>query len=204
MDRDDLIAAALPVVARVARGMAPHPAVTVEELESAGHLAVVQAAGQFDPARGVPWEGFAGQRARWAMLTELSRRAGVAAEPLRGEGRDGHLADLPADPRASDPADIAAVRETVAPRRRGNRITRLSESLPPPDAVAERVTELRAAMYGRIGVADAEQVMDAILGKAKAGNVGAAKLVVEMLSPSRGGTKVIQQQAVIVNTGDLD
>lgn len=202
-EREAMILEAVRRVPAVRAGLKLPPGLSADDVDSAAALAVTRAADQFDPARGVPWLAFASQKARWAIQEEIR---GHAAQWANGPKSDLVQYDddggekLPADVRASDPAELAGVRETLA--RRGTRISRLGDTLPSPDVVADKVTRLRAAMYAHISEDDVSEMMRAIMDKAKAGNNGAAKLIMEMLSPSRGGTKVIQQ-AVFMNVEDV-
>ncbi len=84
---------------------------------------------------------------------------------------------------------------------RGTRTADLAASLPSPDTVADKVTRLREAMYAKVSEADVGEMMAALMAKAKGGHTGAAKLIIDMVSPSRGGTKVMQQ-AVYVSMED--
>ena len=54
-----------------------------ENLESAGILGLVEAAGQYDPARGVAFTTFAYQRIRGAILDELRRNCPVPQSILQ-------------------------------------------------------------------------------------------------------------------------
>jgi len=184
------------VVKPLARKLMIPPGVDREDIEGVGLLAVVQAAEVYDDTLGVPWRAFATQKARWAMIDELNHNArrGDLNTLRRAEGGGVHV------PRADNPATVAEARDTVLTGRVG----RIADGLPPPDVVAERVQQLRAVMYGQLKEADIAAMMTAVMDKAKTGNVGAAKLIVEMLSPAKAGVKtVIQQQAIVINPEDL-
>jgi RNA polymerase sigma factor for flagellar operon FliA len=73
--KDDLILRHLPLVKHVlARVVADLPrGVDVENLESAGVLGLVEAAGSFDPGRNTQFKTFAYLRVRGAILDELRR-----------------------------------------------------------------------------------------------------------------------------------
>jgi hypothetical protein len=195
MDTDAMVLEMMPAVEKIVRKMRLPSEADAEDLVSAGVLAVVQAANEYDETRGVPWKAFATQKAKWAVTEEATKqiRRGDVNTLRRAGGGGVHV------PTTPDPADVAEAREVVLTGRVG----KIAAALPPPCEVAERVTKLREAMYGRIKTEDVEAVMDAVLTKAKAGNTGAAKLIVDMLSPGRGGTKVVQQQAVFINGEDI-
>lgn len=75
--RDELILAHLPLVKHVIGrliGELP-PGVDVENLESAGVLGLVEAAGKFDPARNAQFKTFAYLRIRGAIYDELRRNS---------------------------------------------------------------------------------------------------------------------------------
>jgi RNA polymerase sigma factor for flagellar operon FliA len=57
--------------------------VDIENLEAAALLGLVEAAGQFDPARGVPFLGFATHRIRGAVIDELRRNCPVPQATLQ-------------------------------------------------------------------------------------------------------------------------
>lgn len=75
--RDELILSHLPLVKHVlGRLVGGLPAgVDVENLESAGVLGLVEAAGKFDPARNAQFKTFAYLRIRGAVLDELRRNS---------------------------------------------------------------------------------------------------------------------------------
>lgn len=200
---ESLIAAALPLVPIAARKF-PRlpPGINVEDLESAGHEALVEAAARFDPACGVPWKNFAYKGLKLVMqnaVRDQRRRAAAALQPVV----DGEELPPPRDPRAADPGEAAAARELVRRPRRSLSARSLGEALPDPAAVADQVTRLRAAMFGAVSEADVADVMQSVVAKAKGGNMGAAKLLVDLLGPGRSGVTV-NQQAVVIRTGDLD
>lgn len=75
--RDELILSHLPlvkhVIGRLVGGLPP--GVDVENLESAGVLGLVEAAGKFDPTRNAQFKTFAYMRVRGAILDELRRNS---------------------------------------------------------------------------------------------------------------------------------
>lgn len=81
------IQAALPMAQQEARRLATG-AQQREELQSAAHEALVRAATQYQAHRGVPFNAFARQRVRWALIDHLRkenrprRRADRAAQKL--------------------------------------------------------------------------------------------------------------------------
>ena len=64
-----------PLAARIARGMnVPIGAVAgLDDLESAALIGLIDAVDRFEPARGVPFEGYASLRIRGAVLDEVRR-----------------------------------------------------------------------------------------------------------------------------------
>jgi len=70
-----LIESFAPLAARIARGMnVPVGAVAgVDDLESAAVIGLIDAVDRFEPARGVPFEGYASLRIRGAVLDEVRR-----------------------------------------------------------------------------------------------------------------------------------
>ena len=84
-DRDAAILSLAPLVRKLARRIAsrvPSTVVDVDDLESAGWMAVIRAVDVFDPSFGVPIEGYAGRVVLGAMYNELRR-----ADPLSERDR---------------------------------------------------------------------------------------------------------------------
>jgi RNA polymerase sigma factor for flagellar operon FliA len=83
--RDQLIIEHLPYVRHIlGRMLTTLPDyVDNDNLESAGTLGLVEAAGQFDPSRGVAFTTFAYQRIRGAILDELRRNCPVPQQMLQ-------------------------------------------------------------------------------------------------------------------------
>lgn len=201
--RDALIEQAMPLVPIAARKF-PRlpPGINAEDLESAGNEALLEAAARYDPACGVPWKNFAYTGLKRAMQNAVRaqrRHPTAALQPVH----DGEELPPPRDPRAADPGEAAAARELVRRPRQRLSARSLGEVLPSPAAVADQVTRLRAAMFGAVSEADVADVMQSVVAKAKGGNMGAAKLLVDLLGPGRSGVTV-NQQAVVIRTGDLD
>lgn len=78
-ERDELIVSHLPLVKHVIGRLVCElpPGVDVENLESAGVLGLVEAAGKFDPARNAQFKSFAYFRIRGAILDELRRNSPI-------------------------------------------------------------------------------------------------------------------------------
>jgi len=87
--RDELITGNIALVGHIVREtMNRIPAhVSRDDLTSAGLTALVQAAGGFDPARGVPFARYAATRIRGALLDEL-RGIDWASRSVRRRARD--------------------------------------------------------------------------------------------------------------------
>jgi RNA polymerase sigma factor for flagellar operon FliA len=75
--RDELILSHLPLVKHVLGRLAAElpPGVDVDNLESAGVLGLVEAAGKFDPTRNAQFKTFAFLRIRGAIVDELRRNS---------------------------------------------------------------------------------------------------------------------------------
>jgi RNA polymerase sigma factor for flagellar operon FliA len=75
--RDELIVSHLPLVKHVVGRLTAElpPGVDVDNLESAGVLGLVEAAGKFDPTRNAQFKTFAYIRIRGAILDELRRNS---------------------------------------------------------------------------------------------------------------------------------
>jgi RNA polymerase sigma factor for flagellar operon FliA len=72
---DDVVSRYGPLVRRIAYHLLARlpPSVQVEDLIQAGMAALLEATRTFDPAQGVPFEGYAGIRVRGGMVDELRR-----------------------------------------------------------------------------------------------------------------------------------
>lgn len=102
--RDQLIVDHLEFVrhllGRVVSGL---PAgVDLENLEAAGVLGLVEAAGQFDASRGVPFKTFAYPRIRGAILDELRRNCPLPQHMLQRWTRIRHAASSLAGPHTAE------------------------------------------------------------------------------------------------------
>lgn len=88
MDRDDLVAQHLPLVRHVVFQVAVRfpRHVDREDLARAGALGLVEAAARYDDSRGVPFERFAAQRIRGAILDAV-RAADWAPRSVRNIAR---------------------------------------------------------------------------------------------------------------------
>lgn len=114
--RHALIERYLPLCRRVAYGtkVLPTAALGSEDLEAAGIVGLIQAVDRFDPARGIPFEGYATLRVRGAVLDEvrrlddLSRTARLRA---RDDGQRGavSLEFLQESGELGDPTELAEV-----------------------------------------------------------------------------------------------
>lgn len=83
-EREELILSHLPLVQHIVGRMTMHlpPGVDRDNLRSAGVLGLVEAAGKFDPVRGIKFETFASWRIRGAVLDELRRNCPVPQQLL--------------------------------------------------------------------------------------------------------------------------
>lgn len=106
--RDRLITDHIPLVRHVmGRIGAELPGgIDRENLEAAGVLGLVEAAGSFDPQRGVPFSAFAYNRIRGAILDELRRNCPLPQQILQLWARIREAAQ-----RLSGPATVEALSE---------------------------------------------------------------------------------------------
>lgn len=204
LDKDRLAREALDIIPWQARRFPKlPPGVSADDLESAGHEGLVNAIHTFDPDGAAGWRTYARACIKNAMRNAIrDARAGVRGRSVPLEVRTADGEEFPrVDRRATDPADVAAARELIlAPGPR--RVRDLAAGLPTPAEVADRVVALRAAMFGAISEQDVGDVMQTVVGKAKAGDLRAAKLITDLLAPGRSGVTV-QQQAVVIHQGDI-
>lgn len=202
--RDDLIAEAFPLIAVAARKFGRLPVgIDTDDLESAGNEALLEAATRYTPEIGVPWKAYAYTKLKDAMRAVIKYARTRKRADLCPVNDQGETMPPPADPRSGDPVAIAEARELVtAPKRRGLSVRQLEQVLPTPAAVADQVTKLRAAMFGAIDEQAVADMMRAVMEKAQAGDLKAAKLLMDLLAPGRSGVTV-NQQAIVVQHGDL-
>lgn len=201
LTRDDLINEALHLVSWQAKRFPrlPH-GINRDDLESAGNEALLHAAETYDAANG-GWPSWARIHIRGAMkrvIRSARKHRHAALQPVIDEQE----LPPPVDVRASDPAELAEVRELIRPRRVGVTVKELQATMPSPSAVATRVTELRKAMFEAVSQEDITAVMQTVVRDAKAGDLKAARLLIDLLAPGRSGVTV-HQQAVVINSGDL-
>lgn len=204
LTRDALVERAYPLVALEAhRFRSLPPGLSAEDLESLGGETLLAAASEYDgPDDGWRrWAKFYLRNRLRAFVAQARQRSRLRA-PLEVETEEGDFLPRP-DPRVSDPADLAAAREALQPRRKHVSASELVRTLPSPAEVADKVTELRAAMFGAIDAAKVRAMMESLQERAGKGDLKAIKLLVDLLAPGRSGVTV-QQQAIIVRTGDLD
>jgi RNA polymerase sigma factor (sigma-70 family) len=85
-EREDLVKAFLPLIASVARGYRRSTAIGREELIQEGVVGLLRALERFEPARGVPFWGYAAWWVRQSMqqvVSELSRPMVLSDRALR-------------------------------------------------------------------------------------------------------------------------
>lgn len=213
LSRDALAERAYPLVAIEARRFNSLPrGVSTEDLESLGGEALLAAAAEYDGPDD-EWKRWAKfyLRNRMRAFVQRARKRANRSAPLEVETEEGDFLPRP-DPRVADPGALAAARETLYPPGplvpRRNKVEhvsagRLAKVLPSPAAVADKVTELRSAMFGALDPEKIGAMMKTLQEKAEAGDLKSIKLLMDLLAPSRSGVTV-NQQAVVIRTGDLD
>lgn len=154
--RDELILSHLPLVKHVLGRLAAElpPGVDLDNLESAGVLGLVEAAGKFDPTRNAQFKTFAFLRIRGAIVDELRRNS-----PLPQHMLEKVAAVRKAVRKLPPPVTVEAIAEAtgltadeVADALSADRFTRMvsweqtaqpngfgtANAGPPPDAESER------------------------------------------------------------------
>lgn len=154
--RDDLILSHLPLVKHVLGRLAAElpPGVDLDNLESAGVLGLVEAAGKFDPTRNAQFKTFAFLRIRGAIIDELRRNS-----PLPQHMLEKVAAVRKAVRKLAPPVTVEAIAEAsgltpdeVADALSADRFSRMvsweqtaqpngftpAHAGPPPDAESER------------------------------------------------------------------
>lgn len=173
----------------------------IDDLQSAGGEAVTEALVKYDEASGVSFKTFCRTLVRSRMLDAIKagRRYESKAGQLQVTSADGSTAALPADKKALDPAAVAERRDG-AKRRVTTRVQDIAKTMPGPDEVAQRVVELRSAMFSSISAGDVSAVMGAIVQRAKSGDLKAAGMLFDLLSPDTSG---VQVQTVVVQSTEV-
>ncbi len=200
LSREDMVIDAMPLIAIAARKFRLPPGMNTEDLESVGNEALNEASVKYDHHAEVPWKKFAYLTIKNWMRNEIAARRRHPTATLQPV-HDGTELPPPVDTKASDPCELAQVRELVT--RPKTRLRQVEQYLPSPSQVADQVTRLRAAMFGAVSEDDVAEVMGAVLKKAKAGDMRAATLVTDLLAPARSGVTV-HQQAVVIRSGDIE
>lgn len=204
LTRDELITGSLKMVAWAARRYKLRKGITVEDLESVGHEALVKAADHWDPAGGAAFKTFAIRGIRSAILGFLRKEDAKPTRGLEIMTDDGEYIPR-ADVKAKSPSALAGILD--APQRADSPFVttrgRLTKGMPPVDAVVAAAQVLREAMFSAIQVDDVQEMMSTLMKQAKAGDLRAIRTVIDVLAPHRTGKTIIQQQAVIVQREDL-
>lgn len=200
--REEMIAEAMPLIPIAARKLRIPPGLNIDDLESSGNEAVFEAAIRFDSKSGTPWKKYAYHYVKGAMRNMIALHRRHPARTLQPVV-DGQELPPPIDYKANDPAEIAEVRELVRRPRQKLSVKHIESCLPSPTQVADQVTKLRTAMFGSISEDDVAEVMQAVLRKAKAGDMRAATMLTDLLAPGRSGVTV-HQQAVVIRSGDFE
>lgn len=200
---NDMIAAALPAVRYVAVTLAARglpDGISLEDLESAGNEALIEAAGVHDPSLG-SWLGLAKRVARNRMVDTIraANRRNRGRLPLEHEHPDGSASPRP-DPRAPDPAAAAAERDDPdAPR--GDYLPAPRSKLAGPADVSRKVEQLREALYSALTPADLRSAVRAQVRKARRGSTTAFTALVGLVKPAGPSVQVKQQVALLSQSG---
>lgn len=178
----------------------------IEEFVAIGNAALVEAAQAYNPAGGEEVGKYLYRRVRRAMDNELrrmayhARRTGRLDAPLSRDEPDGPtVVTATADHRFSDPSAEVAAADSLLPAKRGYNSMRLAETeVIAPIGVGDWAARLRAATFNAVNESDMTEVMQAVVKRAKAGDLAAAKLLLDYMAGGRTGgvrqTVVIQQQ----------
>jgi DNA-directed RNA polymerase specialized sigma24 family protein len=184
----------------------------VEEAESVATQGLLRAAMRYDSSRG-EFKPFAIVVMKGEIFRALSkRRERVSLDAIVSEDGEGTpLADLVAiDRRSLSPIDQADNNEQkdrlVKTLKRSKSITlkECRERTPVPVRLGEYYEQMREAVCDSVSAEDVGEIMQALLAKAKAGDVAAAKLVLHQVA-GPAAPRVIQCiEAKTVTLSDLD
>ena len=202
--RDERAAKGMEIARWLSRKFPRMPAgCTVDDLESVGGEAVVEALALYDPGAGT-FEKFVTGTIRNRMKSFL-RTAWRRGRVVTSIGGEENCTMDSRDRTADDPADVAEANEAVAVHRStasgATRLTvdQIAGALPPPDIVAARVAQLRAALFGSITAADVGDIMVSVMDKAKAGDLRAAKVVIDLIAPKNATTATATANVAILS-----
>lgn len=111
-NKDEFIEGYIPLVKKIAARFAMRipPSVTLDELVSAGHLGLIDAAGKFDPERHVNFETYASFRIKGAILDEL-RNLDNYSRSLRQKTQQIEKAVKAVEKEKGEPADDDEIAE---------------------------------------------------------------------------------------------
>jgi len=182
MVAEDLISAGYPLVQKIALEFSDKlPAgTTIDDLVSHGGEELLRAHNTFDPACGRPWKGFLAKwlRFQYRDFLRTVRKRAKRQRPLEIETADGERIPRP-DSRAVDPSDDAERRDGDCRDRAS--IAALKLTIPSLDAVAAKARHVRQEVFDAFAAGDMADVMRAVMVRAKAGDLAAAKLLLGML-----------------------
>jgi hypothetical protein len=208
VNASQIIESNVHIVERAARNVAGRrDPELIEELVAIGNLALTEASQQFDPSTGEELQKFLYRRVRRAMDNELrrfayhGRRVQRLDSPLSRDDPDGAtVVTATADRRASDPATEVAAAESMLPAKRGYNSLRLDQvEVLAPIGVGDWAAKLRAATFNAVNETDMTEVMQAVVKRAKLGDLAAAKLLLDYMAGGRQGnvrqTIVVQSAA---------
>jgi hypothetical protein len=167
-----------------------------EDLFDVGQEAVVKALRIFEPNgqhKDVPVVAYALKASMRAMFRLLKdeRRKQIKRRSLVVYNPEGDEIQIHSDKNALDPASIVAARESLSTNGttissvHKNRVVTLTEirsNLPSAVETAKAVERLRTAIFGSINVEDVKEIMARMVRKAKTGDVGATRLILDQIT----------------------
>lgn len=160
------------------------------EAASAGGEALVKAAREYDPSRGIPFEPYVAQRLRWAMLTAIEKgsRHRTVSLDYDPTGDGANLGSAVADRNADDPGELASARELASRKqKRGSAMMKnndIKAKTPKLSGIGEWAEALRKAAYDGVRETDISEIMGVLILKAKEGDMKAARFVLDYLTGS--------------------
>jgi len=185
-EQERLVTEAFPLVGIEARRpKSLPPGINADDLESALGESLIEAVAVWDPKAGGEWRKYARNwlRNKAREVMSSARKRANRHTTIEVHTPEGESYPRP-DKRASDPAAVAAVRETVLSSGSPKLVGELQEKLPSPAEVAARVNVLRAAVFMSLDRDDVERAMRALAEKAGGGDMKAFAAMMQLLAPT--------------------
>jgi DNA-directed RNA polymerase specialized sigma24 family protein len=203
----DLIESQLELPSRVVRSVVK--AGDVEEAGSEAQMALVDAALAFEDQ--CEFGSFAFNRIRWHLLSWLRKKKGHSSLDQLLPGEDGcTLGNITADENTLRPDQLAEQNEQKERiiktlKKKGSiRLTECRERTPAPVKLGDYYQQMREKICDSVNGDDVQDIMQALVARAKNGDVAAAKLVLQQVAGPAAPRVTQTIEVKQVTLSDLD